>query len=342
MTHRPPHSSSGRPSRRRLLLLAGALPLPALLPAGRSAAQPAAAWPTRPVQMIVSFPPGGQSDVIGRPVAAALERIWRQPVPVIHRAGAAGEVGNAFVARAEPDGYTLLMGLSSLAMLPEAARIRGRQPAYEVDQLVPIALIASDPTFLAVRADTPWTTLEEFVADAKRRPGQIAFSSSGNYGALHVPMTMLSNAAGIDLLHVPFQGGGPAMTAILGGQVQATAAGPGPLSQHVRAGTLRVLASWGNRRMPGFQEVPTLIEKGFPEAEYYIWSGVFAPAGTPAPVLAAVREAMAKVARDPEVLKAFAASSNTLDHRDGEAFEAFFRADAARLQRAVQKIGRVE
>ncbi len=335
--------------RRRSLLgggLAAAAGLPLLAPR-RAAAQPGApaspsAWPTRPVQMVVSFPPGGQSDVVGRPVAAALERIWRQPVPVIHRAGAAGEVGNAFAARATPDGYTLLMGLSSLPVLPEAARIRGRQSAYEVDQLLPVALIASDPTYLAVTADAPWRTLEELVEDARRRPGQIPYSSSGNYGALHVPMVMLTSAADIDLLHVPFQGGGPAMTAILAGQVQVTAAGPGPLSPHMREGRLRVLASWGARRMPGFEAVPTLIEKGYPDAEYYIWSGIFVPAGTPPAVLGALREAIAAVARDPEVQRAFAASNNTLDYRDTPAFEEFFQADAARLRRAVQKIGRVE
>jgi tripartite-type tricarboxylate transporter receptor subunit TctC len=306
------------------------------------AAAPPPVWPTRAVQMVVSFPPGGQSDVVGRPVAAALERIWRQPVPVIHRAGASGEVGNAFVARAAPDGYTILMGLSSLPVLPEAARLQGRQPAYEVDQLLPVALVASDPTYLAVPAGAPWRTLEEFLEDARRRPGQISYSSSGNYGALHVPMVMLTSAARIELLHVPFQGGGPAMTAILAGQVQATSAGPGPLSPHVRDGRLRVLASWGAKRMPGFEEVPTLIEKGFPEAEYYIWSGVFVPAGTPASVLTPLREALAAVARDPEVQRAFAASNNTLDFRDQEGFAAFFQADAARLRRAVQKIGKVE
>jgi tripartite-type tricarboxylate transporter receptor subunit TctC len=331
------------PLTRRPLLLGASALAAAATPFGRTLrAQTAGAWPTRAVQLVVAFPPGGQSDVVGRPIAAALERIWRQPVPIIHRAGASGEVGNAFVARATPDGYTLLMGLSSLPVLPEAARMQGRQPAYELDQLAPIALVASDPTFLAVPASAPWKTLEEFLADARARPGQITYSSSGNYGALHVPMAMLTTAAGIDLLHVPFQGGGPAMTAILAGQVQATAAGPGPLSPHVREGRLRALASWGAKRLPGWEDVPTLVEKGFPDAEYYIWSGVFAPAGTPAPVVAAVRDGLAAALRDPDVLRALAASNNTVDFRDTEAFTAFLRTDTARLHRAVQKIGKIE
>ncbi|MBK1659147.1 tripartite tricarboxylate transporter substrate binding protein [Paracraurococcus ruber] len=299
-------------------------------------------FPSRAVTMVVAFPPGGQGDVVARPVAAGLERLWRQPVPVVNRPGAAGEVGNAAVARAAPDGHTLLMGLSSLAVIPEAARLFGRQPAYELDQFAPIALFTADPTFLAVPASAPWQTLEEFLADAKRRPGQIAYSSSGNYGALHVPMAMLTTAAGLDLLHVPFQGGGPALTALLSGQVMALASGPGPITPHLRSGAVRVLASWGARRIPGFESVPTLQERGFATAEYYIWAGAFAPAGTPAPLRESLRQGMAAVARDPDVQRALAAAGNGLDYRDGEAFDAFLRTDTARLVQAVQRIGKVE
>jgi tripartite-type tricarboxylate transporter receptor subunit TctC len=319
--------------RRSLAALATALAAPALAQQD---------YPSRAVTMVVSFPPGGQGDVVARPVAAGLERLWKVPVPVVNRAGAAGEIGNAAVARATPDGYTLMMGLSSLAVLPEAARLFGRTPAYEVDQLVPVALFTADPTFLAVPANSPWQTLEEFIADAKARPGAIAYSSSGLYSALHVPMAMLTGAAGIDLLHVPFQGGGPAMTAIISGQVQALATGPGPLTPYLRDGKLRVLASWGARRIPGFEAVPTLIERGFPEAEFYIWAGVLAPAGTPQAVLARLRESLATVAQDAEVQRALAASGNQLDFRDAPAFAEFFQTDATRLRRAVQRIGKVE
>ena len=153
--------------KRRMVLAAG-LALPAVT---RAQAQD---YPGRPVSMVVAFPPGGQADVVARPVAAGLERLWHQPVPVVNRAGAAGEIGNAFVARAAPDGLTLLMALSSLAILPEAARLLGRPPAYELDQLTPVALFTADPTILVVPAAAPWRTLEEFLADAKRRPGRSA------------------------------------------------------------------------------------------------------------------------------------------------------------------------
>jgi tripartite-type tricarboxylate transporter receptor subunit TctC len=322
--------------RRPLLaaLAAAATPLAARAQAGD--------FPARAVTMVVSFPPGGQGDVVARPVAAGLERLWKPPVPVVNRAGAAGEIGNASVARAAPDGHMLLMGLSSIAVIPEAAKLFGRQPAYEMDQFAPIALFTADPTFLVVPAAAPWQTLGALLEDARRRPGAIPYSSSGNYGALHVPMAMLTTAAQVNLLHVPFQGGGPALTALLSGQVHLMVSGPGPIAPHLRSGALRVLASWGVTRIAGFEQVPTLKERGFPEAEYYIWAGVFAPAGTPAPLREALRQGMAAVARDPDLQRALAASGNALDYRDGAAFEEFLRADSARLVRAVQRIGKIE
>lgn len=299
-------------------------------------------YPSRPVTIVVAFPPGGQADVVGRPVAAALERIWRVAVPIQNRGGAAGAIGNAAVARATPDGYTLLMALSSMALLPEAARVNGREPTYTPEMLAPICLFSADPTVLVVPSASPIRTIEEFIAEVKRRPGQISYSSAGNYSALHVPMAQLSQAAGLDMLHVPFQGGGPALTAILGGQVQCLASGPGPIAPHVRNGTLRPIATWGRNRLAGFEDVPTLIEKGFPDCEFYIWVGLFAPAATPAPVIARIRDAARQVVADPEFRRVMAASGNTLDHRDGEAFLRFYNEDAARLVRTVRALGKIE
>lgn len=313
--------------------------------AAAAAAWPAAAqdaYPSRPVTIVVAFPPGGQADVVGRPVAAALERVWRVAVPIVNRGGAAGAVGNAFVARAAPDGYTLLMALSSMALLPEAARVNGREPNYTPEMLTPICLFSADPVVLVVPSASPIQTIEQFIAEVKAKPGQFAYSSAGNYSALHVPMAQLSQAAGLDMLHVPFQGGGPALQAILGGQVQCLASGPGPVAPHIRNGTLRPLATWGRSRLAAFPEVPTLIEKGFPDCEFYIWVGLFAPAGTPAPILERIRAAAGQAARDPDFQRAMTASGNTLDHRDGEAFLRFYNEDAARLVRVVRALGRIE
>jgi len=327
--------------KRRDILAAAGLSAAGLALNGRMAAAQAD-YPSRAVQMVVAFPPGGQADTVARPVSSALERMWRQPVPVVNRGGAGGSIGSASVARAQPDGYTLLMALSSLAMLPEADRINGRPPAYTVDQLAPIALITADPTVLVVKADAPWRTLEDLVADAKRQPGAITYSSAGNYSTLHVAMAMFTGAADIDMLHVPYAGGGPALTALLSGTVQALSSGPGPALSHVREGKLRALAQWGASRAPGFEDVPTFKEKGYQDVEFYIWAGVFAPAGTPAPVQQKLRDSLRQAVQDEQLKTALAAAGSPIDFREGEAFERFFREDSARLVRAVQRIGKVD
>ncbi len=196
--------------------------------------------------MIVPFP-RRQAD--RRAAGGAGAGNLGKPVIVDNRAGGGGgSVGNAQAARAEPDGYTLLMTLSSLAVLPEADRLFGRPVAYEVSQFAPVARVLADPTLLAVPASAPWKTLQEFVDDAKKRPGQIPYGSSGPYGTLHVAMEMFAASAGIKLLHVPFRGAGPALTGLLSGTVQAMASAPGTLKQHVDDGKMRVLANWGAQR----------------------------------------------------------------------------------------------
>ena len=245
--------------------------------------------------MIVAFPPGGQADLAARPVALALEKILGKSVVVDNRAGAGGMVGNAAVARAEPDGHTLLMALSSMMFLPEAERLYDRKPSYELDQLVPIARVLADPGVLGVRSDSPWKSVADLVADAKKRPGAISFSSSGNYGASHVPFEMFQQAAGIKLLHVPYRGGGPALTAFVGAQVDITAQAPGVINPHARDGKVRLLAHWGGKRTPELAGIPTMIELGYKDVEYYIWAGLFAPKGTPAPIVSRLRDAMREV-----------------------------------------------
>ncbi|WP_424814550.1 tripartite tricarboxylate transporter substrate binding protein [Roseococcus sp. YIM B11640] len=318
---------------RRLLLSS---PLAAALPA---AAQD---FPSRAVTIVVGFPPGGQADLAARPVASALERLLRQPVVVQNRPGGAGAIGSGFVSRAPADGYTLLMALSSLAVIPEAERLFGRPAPYTVDQFAPIALVNADPTMLAVPASAPWRSIADFVADAKARPGDIPYGSSGAYGTLHVAMEMFASAAGIRLLHVPFQGAGPAITALLSDDIKALASAPGTLTQHVQSGRLRVLGCWGRQRAPAFPEVPTFIEAGYPEVEFYIWAGLLAPAATPAPVLARLREGMRAAMQDADLLRAFEAAGSPPRYLDAPEFTSFLSEDSARLVAAVQRIGKVE
>jgi tripartite-type tricarboxylate transporter receptor subunit TctC len=302
----------------------------------------AQSWPSRNITMIVPFPPGGQADLAARPVALALEKILGRSVIVDNRAGAGGMLGNAAAARAEPDGHTLLMALSSMTFLPEAERLYDRKPSYEYDQLVPIARVLADPGVLCVRSDAPWKSVADLVADAKSRPGRISFSSSGNYGAAHVPFEMFQQAAGITLLHVPYRGGGPALTAFLGKQVDITAQAPGPISPHVQSGAARLLASWGPKRAAEYPDVPTFIELGYKDVEYYIWAGLFAPKGVPSAVIARLRDAMRQVMADQKVTDVFVKANSPPAYLDQPECQKFVDADARRLIPVIKKIGRLD
>lgn len=299
-------------------------------------------FPSRAITLVAPFPPGGVADLTARPVAAAMEKVLKSPVGVVNKTGAAGAVGMQYVATSRPDGYTLLLALSSISIIPEADRLFGRPPAFTVDQFEPIALISADPTVLVVRTESPWKTARDFIDDARKRPGQISYSSSGVYGTLHMAMELLSHPAGIKLRHVPYQGAGPALTAILGGHVDALASGPAVVLPHIKAGKLRALAGWGDRRVAALPDVPTFRELGFPDAEFYIWAGVFAPRGVPAPVLARLREAMRQAVADPDFKAAMDKLQTPIAFKQGEEFQRFFEADAARLAEGVRRVGRIE
>ena len=299
-------------------------------------------YPSRPITMVAPFPPGGIADLTARPVAAAMEKVLKNPVGVLNKTGAAGAVGMQFVATSKPDGYTLLLALSSISIIPEADKLFGRPPAFTVDQFAPIALISADPTILVVRAESPWKTAREFIEDAKKRPGQISYSSSGVYGTLHMAMELLSHAAGVKLRHVPYAGGGPALTAVLGGHVDALASGPAVVLPHIKAGKLRALAGWGDKRVAALPDVPTFKELGYPDAEFYIWAGVFAPKGTPEPVLARLRDPLRAAVNDADFKGAMEKIETPIGFKQGAEFARFFEADAGRLAEGVRKVGRIE
>jgi tripartite-type tricarboxylate transporter receptor subunit TctC len=327
---------------KRRTFIRGLAMVPGLVALERTGAFAQQAWPARTITMIVPFPPGGQADLAARPIAAALEKILGQPVIVENRGGAGGAVGNAAVAKAEPDGYTLLMTLSSLAVLPEADRLFGRQPSYEVGQLAPVARVLADPTLLAVPASAPWKTLQDFVADAKARPGEIPYGSSGPYGTLHVAMEMFASQAGIKLLHVPYRGAGPAVTGLLSGQIQALASAPGVLKPHVDSGAMRVLANWGAQRIASFPDLPTFKELGYSDVEFYIWAGLFAPHNLPEPIMTRLREAMGQALKNTDVTGTFEKAGSPPAYQDAPDFNRFVQNDSERLIAAVQRIGKVE
>src|SRR6187397_636810 len=305
----------------RRKFVAGALSAPVISAFGSQARAQGGAWPSRNITMIVAFPPGGQADLAARPVAAALEKILGKSVVVDNRSGAGGMLGNAAAARAESDGHTLLMALSSMTFLPEAERLYDRKPSYEYDQLVPIARVLADPGVLCVRSDSPYKSLADLVEDARKRPAQISFSSSGNYGAGHVPFEMFQQAAGIKLLHVPYRGGGPALTAFIGKQVDISAQAPGPIHPFVQEGRARLLASWAGKRTTELADIPTMIELGYNDVEYYIWSGLFAPKGTPAATVSRLRDAMRQVMADPAVTSVFVKANSPPAYLDQPDFQ---------------------
>jgi tripartite-type tricarboxylate transporter receptor subunit TctC len=306
-------------------------------------ASPAAqeAYPSRAITMVVPFPPGGVADVTGRPTAAAMEKVLKQPVVVSNRPGAGGAVGNAAVANAKPDGYTILMALSSISVIPAADLLFDRKPAYALDQFAPIALITADPTILTVHPSLPAKSLKELVALARSKPGQLSYSTSGVYGALHMPMEMFLHAARLKMRHVPTTGGGPAITTLLGGHVDLTAGGPAAITPHVKAGKLRPLASWGPKRHEGYPDVPTFKELGY-DIEYLIWAGVFVPKGTPEGIVKVLRDTARKATEDGEFRSMMAKVNSPVHYLDAPDFQKFWMADARRLAEVVKVVGKVE
>ena len=303
-------------------------------------AQAQETFPGRSITMIVPFPPGGVADVTGRPTAAALEKVLKQPVAVTNRPGAGGAVGNAAVANAKPDGYTVLMALSSISVIPEADKLFNRKPAYTLDQFAPVALISADPVILVVHPSLPVKTVKEVIALARKQPGELSFSSSGVYGALHMPMEMFLHAAKLQMRHVPTTGGGPAITQLLGGHVTMTAGGPAAITSHVKAGKLRPIVTWGAERHPNYKEVPTFKEQGM-DIVYYIWAGMFVPVATPEPVVKVLRDAVRQAVTDPDFKSQMAKVNSPVNYLDAPDFAKYLDADAKRLAAVVQVVGKV-
>ena len=315
--------------------------LAALLLSSAFSAIAQGSWPTRSITMIVPFPPGGLADLVARPVAEAMSRELGQPVVIENKAGAGGGIGMSLAAKSKTDGYTMVMALSSLTVLPEADVVLGRTPMFGLNDLRPVARYTADPTVLAVRAESPWKSVQEFVDDAKKRPGAINYGSSGNYGTMHVPMEILAQVSGSKLTHIPFTGAGPAVVALLGGQIDAVSTGPATVLQHVKAGKLRVLGHWGNGKLASMPEVTSLKDAGF-NAEYEQWSGLFIPSATPEPVAQRIRAAARAAAQDAKVREVILGAGSPVQFQDSPDFEKYVQADAKRMVDVVKKIGKVE
>ena len=299
------------------------------------------AFPSRAITFVNPFPPGGQADLSGRPLVAALEKLLKVPVVLTNKPGAAGAVGMQSVAVAKADGYTLSITVPAISIIPEVDKLFARTPVFTREQFAPIARINADPCLIVVNADRPWKSVKELIDDAKKRPGQITYSSSGVYGASHVPMEMLLQVADAKMRHLPTAGGGPATTAVLGGHADLWCSTIGPATPHVKAGKFRALAVSGATRQPFFPDVPTLKELGY-DVEYYLWIGLFAPKATPPAVMKVLREAVKQSLDDPALRSAMEKVQSPIAYLDADEFQKWWDADAARLAEVVKKIGKVE
>jgi tripartite-type tricarboxylate transporter receptor subunit TctC len=325
--------------KRRTVLQAGITLVASCLLPGLAFGQ--GAFPNKAITMVVPFPPGGLADLVARPVAEAMSRDLGQPVVIENKAGAGGGIGMGFVAKARPDGYTVVMALSSLTVIPEADALMGRAPLFVLSDLRAIARYTADPTVLAVRADAPWKTVKDFVEDVGKRPGALNYGSSGNYGTMHVPMEILAASANLKMTHIPFTGAGPAIVALLGGQIDAVSTGPATVLQHIKAGKIRALGHWGNSQLASMPEVPSLKDSG-QNAEYAQWSGLFIPSATPEPVAQRLRVAAKFAANDAKVKEIIQNAGSPVQYLDAPEFELYVQADAKRMVGVVQRIGKLQ
>jgi tripartite-type tricarboxylate transporter receptor subunit TctC len=299
-------------------------------------------FPNKLINLVCPYPPGGAVDQAARSIAQSLFKVWNQPVVVNTKPGAGGAIGMQAVANASPDGYTLLVTAPALLSVPESDRLFGKTPPFERSQFTPLALLSADPVLFVVKADGPWKTFEEFVTYAKRNPDKVPYSSSGNYSNIHLPVEMVAQSAGIKLQHIPYSGGGPAITAVLGGQVAMTAGVPGVVLPQVKAGTLRALLTTGAKRHPQFPDIPTALELGYKNAEFYLWAGIFAPAKTPDQLVQKIRNDISRAVQDIEYLQSSEKMGVIVDYRDGKDFNDFLNKDQERISNTIKRIGKIE
>jgi tripartite-type tricarboxylate transporter receptor subunit TctC len=300
------------------------------------------AYPSHAITVINAFPPGGAGDVAGRPFVAALEPIVKQPVVIENKVGAAGAVGAQVAAHAKPDGYTLLLHLTSISGFAEVDKLFGRPVKFTRADFIPIARLVADPCVLLVNDQQPYKTLAELTEDAKKRPNEIIFASSGLYGALHIPTALYMKAAGgLKLRHLPTNGGGPALISFLGNNAQVLVSSVSASLAQIKTGKARPLALFGAKRSKALPDVPTMNELGY-NVEYYLWTGLFAPKGTPEPIIAYLRTTFRQAASSEQYKTAMANVGLDVEYLDQPEFAEFWDADATRIEDAIRAIGRVQ
>jgi len=296
----------------------------------------AADYPTKPVRMIVPLAMGGGSDIVGRIVAVALADHWGQPVVVDNRPGAGSTLGTSIAAKAAPDGYTLLVSSSSMAISPALYK---KLPFDVLRDFAPVTLIASQPSILAVHGAVNARTVPELIALAKAQPGMLAYGSAGTGSATHLGSELFKYAAGIDLLHVPYKSAGLATSALLAGEVQLLVTNMASVLPHIKSGRVRALGITSLQRSPIAPDVPTVAESGLPKFEYATWYGMLVPARTPSAIVTRIQTAIAKVLGAPQVRERLSQQGlEVLATSSGE-FGRYLAEEVARWQTVVKAAG---
>ena len=311
----------------------GALALAALL-ASTAAAQ---GYPSKPVTLVNAFPPGGTTDIVARQLAAALSRRLGQQVVVDNRSGAAGTIGATSVARAEPDGYTMLF--ATAANLAVAPAVLKSVPYDPVKSFAPVVEIARGPYVLVVYPSVPAKDLADFVAYAKRKPGQLNYGTPGQGSVHHLATEMLKQATGIDIVHVPYKGGSPMLAAIVAGEVQILLDSAPALLPHIRTGKVRTLGVTGDRRLGVLPETRSFAEQGVSGVDAQFWWGIVVPAGTPQPIVARLNAEITRALADPDITATFEKQNVEPSPGTPEAFGAWVAAERGRWAQVVAKAG---
>ncbi len=314
----------------RVLLLAAAA-LSAV-----ASAQPAP-YPTKPIRLIVPFPPGGSTDILGRSLAQKLSEAWGQQVIVDNRPGAGGSIGAELAAKAPPDGYTLLMAhIGTLAVNPALYPKLAYDPLRD---FAPVSLVAIVPNVMVVHPSLPAKSVAELVDYARKNPGKLTYSSGGNGSAAHLAMEYFKLQTKTDIVHVPYKGTSPAVTDLIGGQVSMTMTGAPAVMPHVNAGKLRALGVSSAKRLDAFPQIPTIAEAGVPGFEATQWYGVVAPAGTPKDVVAKLAAEIARIVQSPEMKERLNTEGAIPATDTPEAFAAFIREEHKRWGAVVRATG---
>jgi tripartite-type tricarboxylate transporter receptor subunit TctC len=312
-------------SLRRALVLTALLGAPPHATVGR-----AQEFPTKPVELVIPFGPGGSHDLTARAIVGVAQPYLGQPLVVVLKPGGGGAVGSQYVAKAKPDGHTLLLGGTG----PNTIFALVQKAPTGPDQFVPVARINYSPTIFAVRADTPWRSLREVLAYARQNPGKLSFANSGPWGAGDFPMRMVARASGIEYSNVPYDGGGPALLAVLGGHADASFLFSAQLLPHIGAGKIRALAVSDTRRMPQLGSVPTIVEEGV-DVTFTMWRSVLAPKGTPPPVVSKLEAVFRRVTEDASFKALIKQLGDDVHFQGAREFEATWRQEHERFAKVV-------